>query len=298
MHSKFGPVIATAILAIAGCSGGHNDVGAKSPPSRTPGNSSVSQSCGSAIFDPVPDLICANLNIAAPAADVDALPGGYWSGRFADEAQAVQGWMLALVGEDGRFQIKAYRYNDTNLCTNWEAELAGRMTTVGNSLAGSGRMIAMKSTLVDGTTAADLQIEGVVAERDSLIGTWNASSGDTGCFELGQYWAADYEAPSALENLAGDWNDNFSASGSRLTVDVDGSITGSDRDGCSWTGRFGLIDDRYGLYEFEAELQSCVRAGLYTGLAWHGWGWDPGEFLLMVLASDGEQALALSFSNF
>jgi hypothetical protein len=205
--------------------------------------------------------------------------------------------MQAMVGEDGRFQIQAYRYNDNNLCHNWEAELAGRMTTVGNTLSGSGRMIAVLPTLADGTQAADLEIEGVVAERDSMTGAWNASSGDAGCFVLSSYWAADYETPSALENLEGEWTDFYSGRRSQLSVEADGSLAGSDGDGCSWTGRFGLIDDRYSLYEFEAELQSCGRAGQYTGLAWHGPGWDPGEFWLMVRADDGEQALAVTLSS-
>lgn len=297
MHSKFVPVLAIAIFAAAGCSGGHKDVGAIGPASQTSGDSSSTPGCGTAIFDPVPVLNCASLPTVAPAAGVDAMPGGYWSGQFLDETQAVQGYMSAMVGEDGRFQLWAYRYNDTNTCTNWEAEFGGNMTTVGNSLSGSGRMIALKPTLADGTMAADLQIEGVVVERDSLTGTWNASSGDAGCFQMNQYWATDYEAPSALENLVGEWNDYYSESNSHLTVDVDGSIIGSDRYGCSWTGLFGLIDDHYSLYEFEAELQSCDRAGHYTGLAWHGWGWDPGEFWLEILADDGEQALRLTFSS-
>jgi len=297
MHSKVIPILAITVFIVAGCLGEHKDGGTVRRTSQSSGYPSATPGCGYAIFDPVPVLNCSSLAVAAPAADFDALPGGYWSGQFVDETQAVQGEMTAMVGEDGRFQLKAYRHNDHDLCTNWEAELAGNMTTVGNSLSGSGRIIAVKPGLVDGTTAADLQIEGVVEERDSLSGTWNASSGDAGCFQLNQYWAADYEAPSALENLVGEWNDHYSDSRIRLTVDVDGSFAGSDQDGCSWTGRFGLIDDRYSLYEFEAELQSCDRAGQYAGLAWHGWGWDPGEFWLTVRAIDGEQALVHSFSN-
>lgn len=297
MNSKCVAVLAIAILAAAGCSGRHEDVGAIGPTLQTSGDPSSTANCGTAIFDPVPVLTCASLPTVAPAAGVDARPGGYWSGQFLDETQAVQGYMSAMVGEDGRFQLWAYRYNDTNTCTNWEAEFGGNMITVGNSLSGSGRMIALKPSLADGTLAADLQIEGVVAERESLTGTWNASSGDAGCFQMNQYWAADYEAPSALENLVGAWNDYYLNGSSRLTVDVNGNITGSDRYGCSWTGRFGLIDDRYSLYEVEAELQSCDRAGHYTGLAWHGWGWDPGEFWLQVRADDGEHALVLSFSS-
>ena len=298
MHSKFAPAMAIAMLAFASCSEGHRPLGIDGSSSQSPGGPVAQPNCGTAIFDPVPDLNCASLNNTPPAVSVDALPGGYWSGRFADETQAVQGYMQALVGEDGRFQIQAYRYNDANLCTNWEAELAGKMTTVGNSLSGTGRIIAVKPPLVDGTKVADLQIDGTVAERDSISGTWKASSGDAGCFQLDQYWASDYEAPSALEKLVGQWTDYYSNSSSQLTVDVDGSITGSDRYGCSWTGRFGLIDDLYSLYEFEAALQSCDRAGQYTGLAWQGWGWDPGELWLQVLADDGEHVIALTFSSF
>jgi hypothetical protein len=297
MHNKIAPALAITILIVSGCSGGHKEFGTAGLLPQTPGGPVALSSCGSAIFDPVPVLDCAGLPVAAPAASIDALPGGYWSGQFVDHAQAVQGYMVALVSEDGRFQIQAYRYNDNNLCHNWDAELSGRMTTAGNSLNGSGRIFAIAPTLVDGTTAADLQIDGVVAERDSISGTWNASSGDSGCFQLGYDWGAEYETPSTLANLAGEWTANHSAGSSRLSVEADGSLSGSDRYGCIWTGHFGLIDERYSFYEFEAELQACDRAGRYTGLAWHTWGWDPGEFWLQVLADDGEQALTFAFSN-
>jgi hypothetical protein len=235
--------------------------------------------------------------MAAPAAEVDALPGGYWTGRFVDDTQDVQGYMVALVAGDGRFQLQAYRTNETDLCHNWEAALTGRMTIAGNAMTGDGRMIALIPTLADGTQAADLQIEGVVAERDSLTGAFTASSGDAGCFVLDQYWSSDYEARSALENLAGDWTDHYSPDATRLSVDVDGTLSGSDRHGCDWTGRFGLVDDRYSLYEFEADLHACDRAAHYTGLAWHGPGWGPGEYWLQLRADDGNQALVVNFSS-
>lgn len=296
MQSKRVPILAAAVVAIAGCSGGSGEFPPHPSTPQQPGGSLGPQSCGSAIFDPVPPLRCDSLVMTAPAASVDALPGGYWTGQFLDETQDVQGYMVALVGEDGRFQLQAYRTNETDLCHNWEAMLTGRMTTAGNALRGDGRLIALIPTLADGTRAADLQIDGVVAERDSLTGAWTASSGDAGCFVLEQYWAGDYEAPSALENLAAEWIDPWSPDAARLSVDADGILSGSDRRGCNWTGRFGLIDDRYSLYEFEADLHGCDRASHYTGLAWHGPGWDPGEYWLQLRADDGNRALVVGFS--
>ena len=290
--------LAITFVAVAGCSEGHVEPFPGAVPMQPMAGAAPEPGCGgTAIFDPVPALDCASLAAAAPAASVDALPGGYWTGQFLNETQAVQGYMQAMVGEDGRFQILAYRTNETNLCNNWEAALSGTMTTDGNALSGGGRIIAVKPTLADGTLAADLQVEGVAAERDRLSGTWNASSGDAGCFDLHQYWASDYEVTSALEYLAGNWTDHYADSRTRLAVDADGSFAGGDQDGCVWAGRFGLIDDSYGLYEFETDIRSCDRAGQFTGLAWHGAGWDPGERWLMVLANDGELVMRVTFSN-
>lgn len=304
MRGKLIPVLAITLVSVTGCSGGSagpafdpQALQGPLPPQPSPDSASQPNCGGTAIFAPVSALDCASYGAAAPAASIDALPGGYWGGQFLNETQAVQGYMQAMVGEDGRFQVLAYRTNENNFCYNWEAGLGGTMTTDGNALSGSGRIIAVKPTLADGTMAADLQLAGVAAERDRLSGTWNASSGDAGCFDLHQYRASDYEVPSALEDLVGEWNDGHFEPHSHLEVNVDGTFTGSDQDGCAWTGRFGLIDDSYGLYEIEADIRSCDRAGQYTGLAWHGPGWDPGERYLMIRADDGQHLLRANFSN-
>lgn len=297
MHSNIIAAMAITVLAVSGCNEEPRALGGGNLSPQPPQGSAGQAGCGAAIFDPVPDFICADLDLAAPPSGIDALPGGYWSGRFADETQAVQGYVEALVAEDGRFQLQAYRFNDTNTCHNWRAGLSGTMTTVGNAMSGSGRIIAAISTLADGTQSADLQVDGVVAERGSITGRWNASSGDAGCFQLDQYWAGSYEAPSALAKLQGEWTDRYSSNGGRITIGANGSLTGSDGHGCSWSGHFALIDDRYSLYEFDTELRSCDQAGHYTGLAWHGLGWDPGEYWLKILAGDGQHALLRNFSN-
>ena len=283
MHSKYLPVLVATLIALAGCNEESGAVGGGSLPPPPPQGSVGQAGCSPATFDPVPDFICANLDLTAPPSGVDALPGGYWYGRFADETQAVQGYVEAMVSEDGRFQLQAY--------------LSGTMTTAGNAMSGSGRIVASISTLADGTESADLQIDGVVAERDSITGRWSASSGDAGCFALDQYEASVYERPSALATLEGQWTDRYSSKGGRISIGASGSLTGNDGYGCSWSGYFGLIDDQYGLYEFAAELQSCDSAGHYTGLAWRSFGWDPGEYWLRILASDGQHALARTFTN-
>lgn len=297
MRSNAGWFIVGLLLLVAGCSGDAEDFQVDPSTPQLPGGSEAPQTCGSATFDPITPLSCDNLAVAAHAASFDALPDGYWTGRFVDETQDVQGHVMALVAADGRFQLHAYRYNETDLCHNWEAALTGKMSTAGYALSGNGRIMAVISTLADGTRAADLQIDGVVAERDSLTGTWTSSSSDAGCFVLDQYWSSDYEATSALGNLVGTWTDYYSANATQLTVDSSGTLSGSDQQGCNWTGRFGLVDDRYSLYEFEADLQSCDRAGHYAGLAWHGLGWDPGEYWLQILADDRNQALVVNFSS-
>lgn len=291
MRSNHLLVLVVTGLVVSGCSGGDNG-----PPGRDPQTSAppvLQPACPGGITDPVPVLQCDSLPTAPPSDGIDALPGGYWQGLFIDETQAVHGYMHALVSEDGRFHLQASR----DMCFGWEAALTGRMTTTGNAMNASGRMIAQVPTLVDGTRAADLEIDGVVLERTSISGRWTASSGDAGCFLMDSYDAGYYEAPSTLENLVGEWTDHYSPTRARLAVDANGNLAGADRNGCEWTGRFGLIDDRYSLYEFEADLQSCDQAGHYTGLTWHGDGWDYGEYWLWLRANDGEHALVLTFSS-
>jgi hypothetical protein len=202
-----------------------------------------------------------------------------------------------MVSEDGRFQMHAYRYNENNLCTNWDAALAGTITTAANAMSGSGRLLAFAPALADGTMASDLQIEGIIDERRNMIGKWTGASGDAGCFVM-NFYNFYYEAPSALANLSGEWTEGgLSSAGTRLVVASDGSVSGTDNSGCNVTGYFALIDDQASLYEFEADFTSCARAGHYAGLALHSPGWDPGEFWLHVQASNNAQVLKLFFSS-
>ena len=298
MFRKNAITLAALVIITAGCSGGNEGNPAAGLLSHIPAASTPQSICaaGSVVFAPVTPLVCDSLPAAPSAPDVDLLPGGYWTGQFLDETQDVQGYIAAMVSEDGRFQLQAFRFNDNNLCYNWEAALAGDMTTDGNTLDGGGRLIAVSPTLVDGTRAADLHIEGWLEERSSMIGKWSAASGDAGCYEL-SYYDYVYDAPSALANVVGNWSGHGSNPGAGLHVATDGALNGSDGYGCNLSGYLGLIDDRYSLYEFDADVTSCLQAGHYAGLAWQGPGWDSGEFWLQIRANDDARVLALNFTN-
>jgi hypothetical protein len=71
-----------------------------------------------------------------------------------------------------------------------------------------------------------------------------------------------YSTGSALANLAGTWS--YTAGGFSLTATIaaDGAFTATDSSGCSYSGTFSQIDERYDVYG-ENHVLTC-KGGVQT----------------------------------
>lgn len=236
-------------------------------------------------YVPPPALDCDAIGSVTPPASAgfDALPGGFWNGTITDVTRNGTSYLEAWIDETGRFRMLYYPASNE--------VFTGTLDISGNHFAAAGRAIANPfNAWSDGSYATDVSIDGVIAEDDWLAGHWSAASGDNGCFELFYYDFA-YTEEAAVAFLAGVWTDF----GGRydnlvLTVDPSGDFFGQDRDGCTWSGQFGLIDDRYNLYETSVGISDCDLAGTYTGLAYRGYVFAP-ERTLVMSVDDGERSL-------
>jgi hypothetical protein len=128
----------------------------------------------------------------------------------------------------------------------------------------------------DGKTTSACSITAFFKETDSIDGTYaceGANASETGSFLV--YYRADlYEQPSSLNRAAGTWvavdfnttNNNIDMA---LTVDEsDGSIDGSNDDGCVYSGEIGIIDPAFNLYDINITAELCsFLNGTFSGLA-------------------------------
>jgi hypothetical protein len=163
----------------------------------------------------------------------------------------------ALVTEDGQFRF---------LCVFTDLQLAGMSSRDINSMTGSG--LAFSSLVfLDGSFVSDLTVQATLVPETSLTGTWSTTAGDAGSFNM--VYDVEYERPSSLTLLEGVWEstDEFGNPDATFTIDSLGSFTAQNSYGCTSSGMFLILDDRYNLIQLESTIVGCPIAGNYSGLA-------------------------------
>lgn len=246
------------------------------PPTTTPGREYVA--CAD-------QAVAAEPSLAVPTVS----PGGIWGGTLTNDTKKTTGSFDGMIGEDGRFHISAY---------DWGAEramlqFAGRVDVVGNTFAGTGNAyMDAGTTSVETNYSGEVEITGVVVERDSFTAHWTSATGDTGCIDATTYFAHEYEQPLPGGVPALTWT-SFQTPGMVLTTDADGNFSGQSSDGCTVIGRTGSIDDRYGLYAAVLEISGCGSAGDYAGVVYvcQTCGMAPIDRSLLLFVDNGVRAI-------
>jgi hypothetical protein len=223
----------------------------------------------------------------AKTSDVNALPGGIWSGElvYCDGSPRFD-FVTAFVTEDGRFRFDAGNHH----------LLSGALRTDGDTFYGTGVDFAATGTEYLFGPTTSLFVQGSVKERSELNGRWGTEWGSYGYFNF-QYGEDAYDEPSSLDALAGVWqsiyHDGVDGLDGVWTIEPDGQFNGQDQKGCLYSGQFALIDDRFSLLEVELMILGCDLAGSYTGLAFRRefvvW---PGESITLSV-DDGQRALRI-----
>ena len=117
------------------------------------------------------------------------------------------------------------------------------------------------STILSGTAS------GTVKEKSSLSGSANYSGSVTSTFTF--TYDSIYERDSSLSVIAGVYSDS-DGSGYTETYSIDslGNISGSDSDGCQFSGRIQILNSNFNVYRINLTVTNCGEANdTYSGLA-------------------------------
>ncbi len=79
-----------------------------------------------------------------------------------------------------------------------------------------------------------------------------------------------YERSSDLTKLASVWTDSAADFTLTLTIGPNGFLTGSDSDGCNYTGQVSIIDPDFNAYDLTLQIASTGGACGLTGGAYQG----------------------------
>lgn len=174
--------------------------------------------------------------------------GGVFSGTVKGTAA------VALYADSGDMRISVQDGTYYHLTTAPQSQ-----SVVGNYFAYStGAPFPNGTSATTGTMSAT---EGVSA----LSGTLTDASGSTLPFSLKDDTV--YGQGSALSKLAGTWSSTANGFSLTVTIASDGSLSGTDSNGCTYTGAFAQIDARYDVYR-ESHVATCNAAkSTYDGLA-------------------------------
>ncbi|ULQ46967.1 hypothetical protein JN531_001465 [Flagellatimonas centrodinii] len=197
-------------------------------------------------------VLVALLSACGGGGDSSDEPGadarGLYEGQFSQSGQTFQ--LAAVVGSDQRAFL---------LSLDAGALYAGQINTAATSLSGA-------LTAYEITSGSDFSlvaeragistITGIVTPMSGISGNYSTSFGPPGTFAL-TYDERSGDAPS-LASISGVYSSQDPISGFSMSasVDIDGSLTASDSDGCNYTGAISIPDSTLNLYD-AAVTGSC-----------------------------------------
>ena len=194
-----------------------------------------------------------------PPPPASQAPGGLWYGTLTNDMNLVTEEFIALTTDDGRMRL---------ISVDSDVQFHGPVAVTGNTLGGTVRAFADAGVnWLDGNHVVDTGIAATVAQRDSLAGSWQNSSGEAGSFEF--FYDALHEKDSDTALLDGVWTayDDFGNPVLTFTIDANGGFTGQNLLGCTSIGQLSVVDAAFNVYEIQSEISNCPLAGSYSGLA-------------------------------
>lgn len=194
-----------------------------------------------------------------PPPPITQVPGGIWYGTLTNDMNMVTEEFVAMSADDGRIRL---------ISVDSEVQFLGTINVTGTDLDGTLRAFADQGVnWLDGNHVVDSAITGVVVERDSINGSWQNTSGESGTFEFFYDVLNDKDSNVALLEAAWTGYDDMANPNVTFTIDANGAFSGQNSLGCTSSGQFIAIDPKYNLYEIQSQIENCVLAGSYTGFA-------------------------------
>jgi hypothetical protein len=223
----------------------------------------------------------------APRDSADPMPsalqssGGIWAASFGADPMTM---FISEAGELAVFETPLAFGSGAVVVTDSD-KISGSYTKHTPQTSPSDPRIADQSCAVDG----------VVRERSSLTIkiTCEDADGNVAEQDSNLVYVPDYESPSSLDAIAGNYTLPFNQDTNSLSISNNGEIFGTFHNGganCVVNGEVEIIDPDFALYRFTFDFANCSGAfteyegATMTGLGVRSLGAaaPPGAFLLMI----------------
>lgn len=184
-----------------------------------------------------------------PAPIVDSAVGGIWEGtttltdgtKYETAGFITEAGELRFITEDGAQQV-------------------GTISSTGSVINGEVTEYTAIADPVSGT------FTGTISARNTLSGSVQFGGVTTSTFSFN--YDTLYERDSSLAVVSGIYSDTDGGGYTETyTIESDGTITGSDTDGCVFGGAVSILDSNYNMYRVQLTVSNCDDLdGTYTGL--------------------------------
>lgn len=193
----------------------------------------------------------------AVGSDVATTAGGVWEGKVTYEDNS-QEEMFGLISESGE-----------GIFLTFDGSLSfGQVNTSSNTLTGRFTSFAPFGQIFvsNGESQISGSLTGSVNPRSSLIidSFYQGTQQSTSSFVYDPIYARS----SSLSKISGAYFYQEPGLTESLTINTAGDFTGSNSDGCVYSGSVSVIDSRYNAYDMSFEVSNCANGnGTYDGLA-------------------------------
>jgi len=210
---------------------------------------------------------CGDGGSFAPVLPEDQSPSGVWRGPFTSTTNVAVYPVTGLVSEDNDAQFLASVISQRHYSGNVAVNAAALTGTLNVYRGREGPFVGF-----DGVQS--IVLNGTASERDGLFGDYTGAD-DEGRFNLN--YDRIYEDGSSLDLVRGLWIYTEASAGGALytvTLDIDanGTVFGSDTEGCVYSGQLSIIDSDFNSYRATVSVSTCImnirNIGNYTGLAY------------------------------
>jgi len=175
--------------------------------------------------------------------------GGIWMGSALETDETTAQDSFGLISESG----KAFFLTEGDL-------VIGSVSTADNNFSGPFTEYYSDGGVGSGT------ISGTFISRNSFSGAAFSDGSQTSVFSYSYNPA--HSRNSSLTDISGTFSETEGAYTETYTIGMDGTITGSDTDGCIFGGAITLPDTDYNMYNVRLTASNCGDAnGTYNGLA-------------------------------
>lgn len=170
---------------------------------------------------------------------------GIWRGTVTLDGMNL-GLVVGMIDDQGNANLILYA---------GDSQLSGTISSIGSEV---NKSFSNLSLFAIGGDLSDVYgaVSGTVLAGSSLAATFSSAGGRM--LELDLRFDSLYLRQASLSAIAGDWRYGESGYTIDWQIDASGALSGTDTNGCSYSGQVSVPNASHNLYKMRYEISACT----------------------------------------